>query len=432
MSVEQPTAFLGLSHLGIISSVGWASFGQPVLGLDVDARAVEGLNRGTPPVHEPGLPDLLQRHRGRLQFSTDFSLLKECPLAVVSRDVPTDAANVSDLTPVNDLVDRAIPHLGSGVTLVVMSQVPPGFTRSLGARIRSRRPDLAFQLYYWVETLIFGQAVDRFLKPERLIIGCADPAAPPAPAFASGLRRFACPIVPMRYESAELTKTAINLYLCAAVTYANTLSDLCEAVGADWSEMVPALRLDRRIGPAAYIRPGLGIAGGNLERDMATLRGLCRAHQVDGAFIETMLAYNARRAEWVHRKLREHVFAQGTRPVIAVWGLAYKKHTRSTKNSVSLRVIDELRGLGEVRAYDPAIKAGDLQLPATVVDERDQMLAGADCLLILTDWEEFAVPRREALRAMRHPLVIDAVGVVDAARADLRGVRLIAMGRSDG
>ena len=100
----------------------------------------------------------------------------------------------------------------------------------------------------------------------------------------------------MRYESAELTKTAINLYLFGAVTYANTLADLCEAVGADWSEMVPALRLDRRIGPAAYIRPELGIAGGNLERDLVTLRELCaRARRGRGLSSRPSSSYNARR-----------------------------------------------------------------------------------------------------------------------------------------
>ncbi len=430
--MEYRTAFLGLSHLGIVSGVGWASFGQPVLGLDVDTNAVESLKEGATPVYEPGLDDLLKRHAKRLRFSTDLSLLRECPLVILSRDVPTDAENVSDLAPVYELVDRAVPHLAPGVVFVVMSQVPPGFTRALGDRICSRRPALAFHLYYWVETLIFGQAVDRFLKPERFIIGCADPAAPIAPVFEHGLRRFGCPLLPMRYESAELTKAAINLYLCAAVTYANTLSEVCEVIGADWAEMVPALRLDRRIGPAAYIRPGLGIAGGNLERDMVTLRDLCEAHGVDALFIETMVAYNARRPQWVHRALQEHVFAENQYPVIAVWGLAYKKNTRSTKNSMPLRVIHELRGLADVRAYDPVIKAGDVDVPAKVLDHRDEVLAGADCLLILTDWDEFAVPGREALRAMRRPLVIDAVGVVDAARADLRGVRLIAMGRSDG
>ncbi len=159
-------------------------------------------------------------------------------------------------------------------------------------------------MYYWVETLIFGNAVQRFLHPERIIVGSADPSRPLPAALDEGLRRFDCPILPMGYESAELTKTAINLYLFGAVTYANTLSDLCEAVGADWSEMVPALRLDRRIGPAAYIRPGLGMAGGNLERDLVTLRGLGQRHGVDVAYVETLLAHNTRRYRWVQRQLQ--------------------------------------------------------------------------------------------------------------------------------
>jgi UDPglucose 6-dehydrogenase len=310
-----------------------------------------------------------------------------------------------------------------------MSQVPPGFTRALGERIRRRRPDLGFQLYYWVETLVFGQAVERYLRPERIILGCADPAAARPPALEAGLRRFGCPILPIRYESAELTKTAINLYLGTAVTYANTLADLCEAVGADWTEMMPALRLDRRIGPAAYIRPGLGIAGGNLERDLVTLRELCRAAGVDAAFIDTLIEYNARRYRWVHRQLAEHVFATTPHPLVAVWGLAYKKNTRSTKNSMALRVIRELRGQAEVRAWDPVVTAAEIDAPAKVVTDRDEALAGADCLLILTDWEEFALPSALALASMRRPLVIDCVGVVDETRADLAGVRYIRMGR---
>lgn len=424
-----PTGFLGLSHLGIVSCVGWASFGQPVRAIDPVPAPVAALARGELPVLEPGLAELFARHRARLTFSTDPAALAECPLVVVSRDVPTDSANASDPSVVLDLVDAAVPHLRPGVTLAVTSQVPPGFTRQLGARIRARRPDLAFGLYYWVETLIFGRAVERYLKPERIVLGCADPAAPLPPELDAGLRRFGCPVVPMAYESAELTKTAINLYLCAAVTYANTLADLCEAVGASWPEMVPALRLDARIGPAAYIRPGLGIAGGNLERDMVTLQRLCRAHGVDAALIDTLLDYNARRYAWVHRKLEEHVLAATPHPVVAVWGLAYKKNTRSTKNSIALRVIADLRGRADVRAWDPAVATVEADVPAKVVGDRDEALAGADCLLILTDWDDFARPPAAALATMRRPVVIDCVGVVDPARADLRGVRLVSMGR---
>lgn len=423
------TGFLGLSHLGIVSSIGWASFGEPVVALDLDPAPVQALQRGALPVHEPSLEELFNRARRQLTYSSDPSLLADCALVIVARDVPTDAANASDTSVVLHLVDAAVPHLRQGVTLALMSQVPAGFTRRLAERIRERRPDLAFRLYYWVETLIFGNAVERYLKPERIILGCADPRVPLPVELEAGLRRFDCPVVVMAYESAELTKTAINLYLCAAVTYANTLSDLCERVGANWDEMMPALRLDKRIGPTAYIRPGLGIAGGNLERDMVTLRDLCRAHGVDAAFIETLLEYNARRPQWVHRKLREHLFAEVAHPVIAVWGLAYKKNTRSTKNSMALRVIRELGGRADIRAYDPLVGADEVDLAVKVVADRDEALSGADCLLILTDWDEFAVPSPEALRAMRRPLVIDGVGVVDPARVDLSGVRFVQMGR---
>jgi len=403
--------------------------GAPVVAVDLDRMPTEALRRGALPVHEPSLEELFTRTRQQMTFSTDLSLLRNCPLVIVTRDVPTDEGNRSDTAVVLRLLDAVVPHLRQGATLAVMSQVPAGFTRRLAERIRSQRPGLELRLHYWVETLIFGNAVARYLKPERIIIGCAEPGAPLSPELETGLRRFNCPILPMTYESAELTKTAINLYLCAAVTYANTLSDLCERVGADWTEMIPALRLDRRIGPAAYIRPGLGIAGGNLERDMVTLRDLCGEHGVDGCFIEALLDYNARRPQWVHRRLQEHLLAEVTNPVIAVWGLAYKKNTRSTKNSMSLRVIRQLGDRADVRAYDPVVRPDDIDIRVKVAADRDEALAGADCLLVLTDWDEFAVPDSRALHSMRQPLIIDGVGVVDAARADLRGVRLVQMGR---
>lgn len=422
------TAFLGLSHLGVISSIGWASLGEPVTAVDLDPTPVARLRAGELPVLEPSLDELFAATRARMTFTTDASVIRDASLVVVARDVPTDAGNASDLSAVTALIDAAIPHLRDGVTLVVMSQVPPGFMRRLGESIRSRRPELRLQLYYWIETLIFGNAVERFLKPERVMLGCADPAAPLPGALAAGVARFQAPVFRMRYESAELTKTAINLYLCAAVTYANTLSDLCEALGADWSEMTPALRLDRRIGPAAYLRPGLGIAGGNLERDLVTLRNLCRAQGVDSAFIDAMIDYNDRRYLWVQRKLDVHVFATVSRPVLAVWGLAYKRNTRSTKNSMAVRVINDLAPRADVRAWDPVVSAGDVDVPAKIVGDAAEALDGADALLVLTDWPEFAAPARDALARMRRRVVIDGVGIVDRQRADLRDVTLVSMG----
>lgn len=427
---EALTGFLGLSHLGIISSIGWASLGFPVIAVDVEGDPVDRLARGELPVHEPGLGELFVAARERMRFSTDPAALAECSLVIVSRDVPTDSVNGSDLSAVLKLLDAAIPHLRPGASLALMSQVAPGFTRALATRIAASRPELGLQVYYWVETLVFGNAVERFLKPERIIIGAADPARPLPAELDAGLRRFGCPILPMGYESAELTKTAINLYLFGAVTYANTLADLCEAVGAAWSEMMPALRLDKRIGPAAYIRPSLGVAGGNLERDLVTLQELCRAHGVDASYVDTLLEYNSRRYQWVHRQLERRVFSREPSATIAVWGLAYKKNTRSTKNSLALRVIDDLRGRAKVRAYDPLVTSADIDVAATLVESRERALAGADCLLILTDWDEFAAPPSGAFGAMRRALVIDCVGVMEPHRAELSAVDYVTMGRS--
>jgi UDPglucose 6-dehydrogenase len=428
-----PTGFLGLSHLGIVSGIGWASFGEPVLAVDPDAAVVGRLNAGDLPVREPGLPELRARSRERLTFTADLGRLGECPLVIVARDVPTDADNRSDLGPVLALLDAAVPHLHQGVVLALMSQVPPGFTRELDLRIRAARPDLAFTLYYWVETLIFGDAVRRVLQPERLIVGCEDPAAPLPPVLQAGLARFGCPILQIGYESAELTKTAINLYLIGAVTYSNTLADLCEAIGADWAEIAPALRLDARIGPAAYLRPSLGIAGGNLERDLVTLGRLAAARGVAAPYLDALATANADRFGWVGRKLEEHVFRHRARPTLGVWGLTYKKDTRSTKNSPALRLLADLQGRADVRAWDPAVGAADVQVAAEIVASREAVLPGADALLVMADWDDFAAADLDALRrAMRRPLVIDCVGVLEPRRHEMAGIEYISMGRRAG
>lgn len=424
------TGFVGLSHLGLVASVCWASLeGEPVVGVDVDQTVMDSLIGNELPVHEPSLEELLRVHRSCLVFTTDFSRLAECNLVIIARDVPTRPDNTSDLSVIQDLIERAVPHLAADSTLVLMSQVPTGFTRQLGNSIRKARPGFAFSLYYWVETLVLGNAVERYLRPERIILGCPDSGGPIPIPLETALARFSCPVLRMSYESAELTKTAINLYLCSSVTFANTLADLCEAVGADWSEIVLALRLDHRIGPGAYLRPSLGIAGGNLERDLVTLSRLCRTHGVDGHFIDLLVDYNARRYRWVLRQLQRDVFATEAFPTIGVWGLAYKKDTRSIKNSTSLRVIAELKEKARMQAYDPLAIVDAAALGIVRVSDKYEAARGADCLLVMTDWDEFSKGDYEAVaRMMRGRTVIDCVGCVDRDRIRASGLHYVGIG----
>ena len=405
-----PTGFAGLSHLGIVSSIAWASFGRPVVGYDTNRQSVEAIQKGAFPVHEPGLPELYNSARSHMRFSYEREALAVCPIVIVALDVPTNADNVADLAPTASLVETIAPILQQGVILVVMSQVPPGFTRGLAARLRELRPELSYTLYYWVETLVFGRAVERALKPERFIVGCADPTQPLAGVFDQGLKAYKCPILTMRYESAELSKTAINLYLAGSVTYANTLADLCLAINADWEEMVPALKLDQRIGPAAYLRPSLGIAGGNLERDLQALKGLCNSYGVDAMYLDAVIGHQTRRYNWLLRMLREHVFRYEAAPRLAIWGLTYKKNTRSVKNSPALRIISDLSRQAQFSAWDPVISAKDVDVTAEMPSARDSVLEGSDGLLILSDWDEFSECDVEPIRKlMRRSVVIDCV-----------------------
>jgi UDPglucose 6-dehydrogenase len=425
-----PIGTVGLSHLGIVTSAGWASLGLEVVAVDPEPGLAARLAAGQLPIAEPGLPDLLARSRDSIRFSADFAELAACELVVVARDVPTDQHNVADVRPVEALVDAAVPHLRQGVVLVVMSQVSPGFSAALVERIQALRPELRFHLHYLVETLIFGDAVRRCLEPERFIVGCADPSAGVHTKLAAVLGRFGCPILPMRYESAELTKTAINLYLIGSVTYANTLADLCEEIGADWGEIAPALRLDRRIGPHAYLRPGLGVAGGNLERDLVALRGLAAAHDVDATYLDALAEHNAARFDWVRRQLERRVFAEVANPCIAVWGLAYKRDTDSTRNSPALRLMRGLEGRATVRAWDPLVRAVDLSDGACLAESAEAALDGAVCLAIMTDWPHFAEADLSTLRhRMRRPLVVDTVGALTGRLGELNGIEHVAMGR---
>lgn len=423
---------MGLSHLGTVSSICWASLGCQVVGVDADKTRVEEIAHGRLPIQELGLDDLLSAHRAGITFTHDFSALSACDLVVFALDVDTDESDRSDRTRLETLIEAAVPWLEEDAAVVLMSQVPAGYTRELRERIRARRPDLPFSMYYWVETLVIGEAVERCLHPERLILGSGHADEELHPALASALALFDAPVVRMAFESAEIAKAAINLYLSASVTVANTLADLCEAVGASMREVVPALRQDRRIGPYAYLRPGLGVGGGNLERDLSSLHELGTDHDVDMSLVRDLITLNAERFGWVHRQLGKHVFTDAPHPTIAFWGLTYKKNTSSTKKSPALRLAGDLAKRADLRLYDPAVHHVAGLGPARFCVDRYAAVEGADCLLVLTDWDEFAESDWGAIReAMAGRVVVDAVSVVDADRAVAAGFRYVTVGERD-
>jgi UDPglucose 6-dehydrogenase len=408
--------YAGLTHLGLCSAIGAAVRGSAAIGYSENRALIDQIQSGRLPVVEPGLDQAFRDHRELLTFTDDASRLGQCELVYVAVDVPTDDTGASDLSAIQAILDKILPYLGPDTVLVVLSQVPPGFTR----KIRFA-PD---RLYYQVETLIFGRALERVTQPERFIVGCADPLSPLPPAYAAFLAAFECPVLPMRYESAELAKIAINCFLVACVSTTNTLAEVCETIGADWTEIAPALRLDRRIGPYAYLSPGLGIAGGNLERDLATVRRLSPQASVIAAYQD----HSRHMRDWALRILQRVVLEGVLQPRIGILGLAYKQDTHSTKNSPSLALIAELRGV-HISVHDPVVPTAVVPNgvgAAAPEDVADQ----ADAVVIMTPWAEYrTLDPKELRRRMRGQAIIDPYGVVDRTAVAAAGLDHYCIGR---
>jgi UDPglucose 6-dehydrogenase len=257
-----------------------------------------------------------------------------------------------------------------------------------------------------------------------LIVGCAAPRRPLPAAYATFLSAFGCPILQMRYESAELAKISINCCLAASVTVANTLAELCERIGADWSDIVPALRLDKRIGAHAYLGPGLGLAGGNLERDLATVCRLADAYGTDAGVVRAWMTNSSHCRDWALRTLHREVLAASPKAVIGVLGLAYKEHTHSTRNSPSLALIAQLTPW-RLRVHDPVVPASVVAHPdVTGCASALEAAQGVDALVIMTPWPAFGDLNADQLaRSMAGHIVIDPYRVLNgnaivAARLD--------------
>jgi UDPglucose 6-dehydrogenase len=421
--MSKPTiGFAGMTHLGLVSATAVASRGFPTVCYDGDDKLIRRIKSGQLPVLEPGLDDLVKN--GKTQtFTSTIADLGQCDIIYIAADVPTNDLGESDLSGIRTLISSVTGALRADAVLVVLCQVPPGFTRSLSGPPPERR-------YYQVETLVFGRAVERATEPERYIVGCADPTKPFDPRFHALLEAFKCPILPMRYESAELAKISINMCLVASVGVANTMAELCESTGAVWSEIVPALKLDKRIGQFSYLAPGLGIAGGNLERDLATVERMAVQHGTDAGIVKAWVANSRHRRGWAARTIKSVLLNDDPGATLAIWGLAYKENTDSVKNSPSLATIKDIPG-AKLRLHDPVVPASAAgRSDATGVQEPLHTLEGADALLILTPWPLYkSIAPADIARHLPGRIVLDPYAVLDPDKAAAAGLRYYTLGR---
>lgn len=415
--------YAGMTHLGLNSAAAAAARGFDVVCFDLDPDVIEKIQRGELEIEEPLLVDTLSENAERLTFTSEPNAIKGCDVVYVAPDVATNEINQSDLSDLLVLLDVVNAQARDDSAVIILSQVPPGFTRS--KKVESRT------LFCQVETLIFGKAIERALNPERIIIGCLDPSKPLHDGYKVFLEAFECPLLPMQYESAELAKISINCFLVSSVSTTNTLAELSEQIGADWGEIAPALRLDKRIGPHAYLNPGLGIAGGNLERDLETVVQFAKDQGTDADVVKAWVSNSQHRKRAAIRVLEEHILPYNRDPLIAVWGLAYKENTHSIKNSASIETMSEFPDF-RFHVHDPIVPIEKAQHLRAISFESPLAAAeGTDVLLVLTPWPAYRKCDVAALAAaISGKTVFDPFEILNSQQITQAGLDYHSLGKA--
>jgi UDPglucose 6-dehydrogenase len=425
-------AVWGAWHLGAVVGAGLAKLGHHVFLTDPDEEVLGGLRSSSPAVQEPGLAELIreQRSEGRLDVLPPAGRsLGEADYSVIAQDVPIDDEDRVQLESLEDLADGIGRVLSRPTQLVVMSQVPIGTSERLAGRVVAAS-GRDVPVAHVPENLRLGSALDGFFHPDRLIIGADDEAS-----FGRVSELFAglqCSVLRMSLRSAEMSKHALNTYLATCISFIGEVSDLCERAGADASDVVSALRLDRRVSPHAPLSPGLGFAGGTLGRDVQSLRRLGKHSGVGTQLLDAVLAVNRRRVAALAERIEQAtVEVEGSS--VALLGLTYKPGTDTLRRSQSVELAGFLLGKGmSVRGHDPMVSpqmSSTLGFP--VFADAYEAATGTEVAVLMTEWPEYRQLDLARLASlMARPVLIDPRGFLDEAAASASGFRRHVLGRA--
>lgn len=424
----------GLWHLGCVTAACCAAAGIQTIGLDADAAVVANLNKAVPPLHEPGLPGLVQEglSSGKLTFSDNLTVVAEADIVWVTFDTPVDDQDRADVDAVLNAVRKIFPLLKNNAVVLISSQLPVGSTRRLAedfaAVADGRRVDFA----YSPENLRLGKAIQVFTQPERIVVGTD--RAEVKEKLLPLLQPFCEQIIWISVPAAEMTKHGINAFLATSVTFINELAALCELVGADAAEVERALRSEPRIGQKAYIRPGAAFAGGTLARDVQFLQTIASEHHLSIPLLGSIAQSNRAHIQWPLRRLLRLFDNNLQGKTIALLGLTYKPGTNTLRRSQAVEVAQAILAKGgHVVAFDPAIQTRPADLPAAIklAETMESALDGADAALLATEWPEFkALSPEMVMRRMRHANLIDANGMVANSFGQDRRMNYFTVGRA--
>jgi UDPglucose 6-dehydrogenase len=408
--------FVGMTHLGICHAFATVKKGFDIICFDNDSSTISNLKKGIINFYEPNLNKILHENKKKIVFTNDIKKLNTCDLVFLSEDVQTDDKNKSLYNKINILINKIIKNLNKKIIFVILSQVNVGFTEKIKWNKR--------KLYYQVETLIFGEALNRALYPQQFIIGAAQTKL--ESKYLQYLKEFKCPISVMNYQTAELAKISINLYLISSLSFTNSLAELCEKKKIDWSKIKSILHKDRRIGKFAYLNPGLGVLSGNLQRDLQSYKKILSENKCNLKVPISWEQNSDLRKKWVANLLTTKL-KSFLKLRIGLYGLTYKKNITILKNSPAIDLLNTFKKTN-FNIYDPKVSVEFKSKKIITYKDVKIFFKSTDLLVVLTDWDEIKNYRYNVLNNYKGQFIIDPYNTINNIKF-LKNKKIFTLGK---
>jgi UDPglucose 6-dehydrogenase len=427
----------GTGYVGLVTGACFSQFGWTVVCVDRDEAKIERLQRGEIPIYEPGLDRLVEYNAAvnRLRFTTDGkAAVTEADAVFIAVGTPSRRGDGhADLSYVYAAAAEIASAMQGYTVVVTKSTVPVGTGREVERVIREVRPDADFDVVSNPEFLREGSAIEDFMRPDRVVIGCdSERARGVMRQLYRPLYLNETPLVFTTLETSEIIKYAANCFLATKITFINQMADLCEKVGANVQDVARGIGLDKRIG-SKFLHSGPGFGGSCFPKDARALVHTAREAGAPIDIVETVVAFNDARKGRMADKVLEACGGTLAGKTVAVLGVTFKPNTDDMREAPSLEILPKLQSAGaHIRAYDPAGR-----------DEAEKLLDGvewcedayatmpdADVLVIITEWNEFrALDLGRARQLMRTPVMVDMRNIYHPEEAAAAGFAYSSVGR---
>ena len=425
---------VGTGYVGLVTGACFSEVGIDVCCVDIDQKKIENLKKGIIPIYEPGLEEIVLRNmeKGRLHFSTNLSeCLDGVEVVFGAVGTPPDEDGSADLQYVLDVAREVGSHMKDYLLMVTKSTVPVGTAAKVKEALKSeldkRGLSIDFDVASNPEFLKEGAAVQDFLKPDRIVVGCeSNRAQKTMERLYKPFTMNGHPTIFMDITSAEMTKYAANSMLATKISFMNDIANLCEIVGANVNMVRKGIGSDSRIGKK-FIYPGTGYGGSCFPKDVKALIKTADDFSYDLKVLKAVEEVNEQQKSVLEGKLLKHYQQDLKGKTIALWGLAFKPQTDDMREAPSLVIVEKLLAAGAtVKAYDPvAMEEAHKIIGDKIQYGKDQyeVLLEADALLIATEWPEFKFPNFDVLKKLlKTPLIIDGRNIYDIADMKSKGI----------